>query len=125
MESHLRVEIVPRPDEPGYAARIDGAAFPIADFAVQTTESGTPMLSLILAPDGITIGEAPPIATPPPATAAPKVSTWGDRSRPDPRESIPGWQPERLGGQVAGHAEHRATGGEGGNPVVTALVVTA
>jgi hypothetical protein len=98
-------------EQEGYLARVNGAELPLTDFAVQyDPESGAPMLSLILAPDSLSIGE-PPTATPP-APAA-KVSSWGDASQPDPRESIPGWQPEKLSVQVAGHAEARETRAQG------------
>lgn len=139
MESHLRVEIVPRthgedgkaPIEAGYLARINGAEFPIVDAAFQT-EGGQPFLSLVLAPDSLSFGEAPASAPPLPQPQPAAVSRWGDGSVPDPRASIPGWQPEKLGNQVAGHAERvvlsslppmswlRRFGGEGGSVAVTA-----
>jgi hypothetical protein len=107
----------------GYLARINGGEFPLIDFAVQyDAESGAPMLSLILAPDSLSIGEAATGPTPPSAPAAFKVSTWGG-----------GFQPDSVGGQVASNAQrialhtsapmvrlHRNLGGEGGNVAVTA-----
>lgn len=137
MDSPLRVEIVPRshvedgkvPVEPGYLARINGVEFPIVDAAFQT-EGGKPLLSLVLAPDSLSIGESSIAAPPQPKPSA--VSSWGDGSVPDPRASIPGWQPEKLADQVAGHAERvvlsnlppmswlRRFGGEGGSVAVTA-----
>jgi hypothetical protein len=140
MESHLRVEIVPRTSDGSPAtARIGHAEFPILAYAVDLDDSGSPAVSLILQPDSLSIGN-PPAATPPAPPAA-QVSSWGDGSQPDPRESIPGWQPENLAEQVAGHAERVALrtwepsdgqerpsafkrlirlGGEGGNVAVTA-----
>jgi hypothetical protein len=162
MESHLRVEIVPReapaevtsprdgtcentdPNDAHltsegaayyakqqWSARINGAEFPLAGYAVEyDPESGTPMLTLALSPDSMSIGAT--LAPTPPAPEAPKqVLSWGDGSIPDPREGIPGYQPEGLGEQVAGHAERvalrhilspltylRRTGAGGGTAVV-------
>ena len=100
MESHLRVQIVPRPSEPGFLARVGGAEFPIVDFAVQS--EGGMFLSLVLAPDSLSIGDPPTAEVRP---AAPQVASWGDGRVPDPRESIPGWTAEGISGQVAEHAE--------------------
>lgn len=91
----------------GWAAHIGEQSFPIVDFAVQyDPEFRAPMLSLVLAPDSLSIGEPP--ATPPQRPGKPSVSSWGDGKQPDPRESIPGWQSESLGEQVASHAEQVA-----------------
>jgi hypothetical protein len=113
VESHLKVTLTPKrhlgdSDSTsdnvfdGWTATIGDTEFPVTDFAVTTDDSGTPAVSLVLSPDSLSIGEPPKPA--PPAPAA-KVSTWGDGSQADPRESIPGWQPESLGGQVADNAE--------------------
>jgi hypothetical protein len=142
MESHptpsRRPAVTIRKTPDGLIATVNDAAIAISDFAVGSDEDGSPCLNLVLMPGSLSIGE-PPAATPP-APAA-KVSAWGDASQPDPRESIPGWQPEKLAGQVAGHAERVALrtwepsdgqerpsafkrlirlGGEGGNVAVTA-----
>jgi hypothetical protein len=37
----------------------------------------------------------------------PPTSVWGNPSVPDPREDIPGWREQSLGGQVAGNAAGR------------------
>lgn len=105
MESHLRVEITPGADEQPPTVRIGSAEFRVVDYAVQT-DGGIPVLSLVVAPDSLSIGEAPAVSSPP--AAGPQISSWSSKGKPDPRESIPGWQPESLGEQVAGHAERVA-----------------
>jgi hypothetical protein len=102
VESHLRVEITPRAGDSQHLVKIGDATFPVADFAVQVADDGTPMLSLALAPDSVSIGVPPA-----PAPAAPRASSWGDGSHPDPRAGIPGWEPP-LGAQVANQAERVA-----------------
>ena len=98
-----RVEI--RESSTGRIARINDVDIPIVDFAVQT-DSGTPMLSLILTPGSLSIGDASAgAAALAPRDDAPRVAAWGDTSHPDPRESIPGWSPETLAGQIAANAE--------------------
>jgi hypothetical protein len=108
MESHLRVEIVPHPSDSGYLARIGDTEFPIVDFAIQS--EGGMFLSLVLTPDVMSIGDQSAAGAPPEIRpASPQIAAWGDGSIPDPREGIiPGWQPENLAEQVAGHAERVA-----------------
>lgn len=109
MESHLRVEIVPRTPS-GYLARVNDAEFPILGLAMLQSEGGM-VISLVLAPDSVRIGERS-ASEPAPETspAGPPVRAWGDPAHSDPREGIPGWTPEGLGPQVAVHAEMRHGG---------------
>lgn len=116
----------------GYLVRLGGAEIPAVAYDLQVADSGAPLVSLVLAPDSLSIGEPPASAPPLPQPQPAAVSHWGDGSVPDPRASIPGWLPEKLGNQVAGHAERvvlsnlppmswlRRFGGEGGSVAVTA-----
>jgi hypothetical protein len=114
MESHptpsRRPAVTIRKTPDGLIATVNDAAIAISDFAVGSDEDGSPVLTLVLMPGSLSIGE-PPATTP--SAAAAKVSTWGDGSQPDPRESIAGWQPENLAEQVASHAEARETRAQG------------
>jgi hypothetical protein len=108
MESHVPPSR--RPDvvidrTPGLVAIVNGAEIPIGDYALSTDEYGQPVLSLVLMPGWLSVGK-PPVSLR--ESAQPAVSSWGDGKQPDPRGSIPGWQPESLGEQVAGHAEQVA-----------------
>lgn len=117
----------------GYLVRLGGAEIPAVAYDLQVADSGAPLVSLVLAPDSLAIGDPPTAQQPPQAPpVAPQIASWGDGSIPDPRAGIPGWQPEKLADQVAGHAERvvlsnlppmswlRRFGGEGGSVAVTA-----
>lgn len=81
----------------------------VLDYAVQRDADGVVALNLVLPVDALSIGETPagqpaPVAQPGSPETPPR-STWGDGSKPDPRASIPGWEPSGgLGEQVAEQA---------------------
>jgi hypothetical protein len=112
MPDRIRVEIVRRTvDAGGYLARINGVEVPVLAYGLEQAEDGTPVLSLAFTPDSLQIGdpssggEQPQVRPSAPEKAQP--STWGAEDQSDPRESIPGWQPEKLSGQVAENAVTR------------------
>ncbi len=82
-------------------AQIDGGPqFPIIDHAMQTDVDGNATLSLVLSVDSLSIG-GKPATTAPPAEESKVVQVWGAPGQKDPREGLPGWEPEKLGEQVA------------------------
>nr|WP_221374405.1 hypothetical protein [Actinoplanes polyasparticus] len=87
----------------GWLARINGVEVPVLDYAVSPSESGV-ALNLVLPVDSLSIGD-PSLGQQPEASPAtpdqPAPSVWGASGKPDPRQNIAGWQPEKLGGQVA------------------------
>lgn len=110
----MHVQLTPHTAEDGqttfWLVGFDGAdPVAVADYAVQTDSDGMATLSVVLPIDSLTVGD-PSLSQPSPALrpAAPEQpapSTWGDPTKPDPREKITGWQPEKLGGQVAENAQ--------------------
>ncbi len=87
----------------GYLARIDGAMFPVQDFAVQHV-NGRIVVSLIFEATSLQVGEQLTSQTEfvtdldKPQAMTPKnerhpVSVWGKPAK-DPRSNIPGWTPE-------------------------------
>ena len=77
-------------------AVVNGTEVPLAAFDVQPPAEGSrqALVSLLVPVDHVHVG--PPVTEPVSAPVVraesePKVSTWGDPSVPDPRESIPGW----------------------------------
>lgn len=103
----LRVELVAHNDpdgSPRWFAKLNGTEYPIEAYGVEPGQTG-PLLSLLFAPSSIQIGEPSPGEKPAdPASEKPR-SVWGAPGRPDPREGIDGWTPEKLSGQVAANAE--------------------
>ncbi|WP_250029810.1 hypothetical protein [Paractinoplanes maris] len=82
-----------------WQARVDGGdAFKLLDLALQTDDDGNATLNLVLPVESLTIGDpslgarSPQVR--PAAPEQPAPSVWGASGKPDPRESIPGWQPE-------------------------------
>lgn len=59
-------------------------------------ETGQPLLTLMLAPDSLSVGERPtvPQATERPDRTSTPLKVWGDKQQRDPRERIPGWSPD-------------------------------
>lgn len=104
MEQQVAVQITPHSADDGvrYSARVNGAEFPVQAFSVEPDEQGRVFVSLVVEASAVQVG-APAEAKPQQLaeTKPPRVSTWGDPSLPDPRESLPGWDPERLGAMVA------------------------
>lgn len=111
----MHVELI-RPVEDGelVSARINGAEpIPVLDYALTPAgEGGSLALNLVLPIDSLTVGErpaadvaadCPSLVRPVPVDEQKVTQVWGSPT-PDPRESIPGWQPERLGEQVAQNA---------------------
>jgi hypothetical protein len=103
----MHVELIP-PAEDGavITARINGGdPIPVLDYAVSPGgEGGNVALNLVLPVDSLSIGDpklsqqAPQLR--PAVPEKPVVPTWGSPAS-DPRVTIPGWQPEKLGEQVA------------------------
>jgi hypothetical protein len=90
----------------GWKARINGAEFPVVTFSVEPGgEGGNALVSLLIPADAVQVGDPSTGAAPPQVRPAveekPTVQVWGSGGTPDPRESIPGWSPEKLGAQVA------------------------
>jgi hypothetical protein len=104
----MHVQLTPfsggNPDERYWLARVDGGPeFRVDDYAVQTEgQDGNVVMSLVVTVDALSIGDASRSGESRPAVPEkPPASTWGDGSKPDPRESIPGWEPEKVSGKVA------------------------
>jgi hypothetical protein len=90
----------------GWLARINGTEVPVLDYAVSPSETGV-ALNLVLPVDSLQIGDPSPGQEQPqvrPSAPEPTVHVWG-QSKADPREGLRGWQPEKLGEQVARNAE--------------------
>lgn len=70
-------------------ATIDGTNVMLHGYALDAADDGTPMLSLIVSPTSLTLGEKPAerVVTP--------LRTWGQAAR-DPREGLPGWSPQTV-----------------------------
>ncbi len=106
MSEQVRVEIIPRSEGGGHMARINGVEVPIVTYGVEPQEQdGTTLVSLLIPADSVQIGEPQVHVAEPEKTVR---SSWGAPGTLDPRESIPGWQSEALGEQVARNAEATA-----------------
>lgn len=109
MNDNIRVELTRTPDDM-WQASVNGAVIPLAGYLVEPDEDGRALVSLTVAADEVSVRRTP-VAAPAlvvqtaqaSGTPAPRA-VWGSPGR-DPREDIPGWQPEKLGGQVAGNAQ--------------------
>jgi hypothetical protein len=89
------VKITPGGEGEGYTATVNGTPIQIAAYIADPGDHGKVMVSLIVAADALQVG-IPPTRRDLEQTRQlnkPPVSTWGDKTRPDPRASIPGWQP--------------------------------
>jgi hypothetical protein len=118
----------------GWLARINGVEVDLLAYGVEQAPDGSPVLSIAFTPGSLAIGDPslggaqPELRPATPETT--QLSSWGAPGQRDPRENIPGWEPEGIGAQVAGHAERRATvggafrdliklrGGDGGSVVL-------
>jgi hypothetical protein len=82
----------------GWLARVNGTEVPVVAYGIEPADGGAQALvSLVVAADSVQVGDpsvgttAPPVR---PAVPEPKsVSTWGSATK-DPREGIPGWEPD-------------------------------
>ena len=74
----------------GFDVRINGVTLPAAVVAYQVTPGDRgPQVTVTFDADSVSVGARPSVST-----LAGRVSqSWGAGS-PDPRESIPGWEPE-------------------------------
>lgn len=97
------VQIVPGGEGGRYVATIDGTSLPIDSFVSEPGLDGRLIVSLAVYADSLQIGVPPQRPgldqtrrLEPPRNGAP-LSTWGDRSKPDPRSNIPGWTPPPAG----------------------------
>ena len=92
------VQVLPD-DGGGFTATVAGISLPIDSYVAEPGPDGRLVVSLAVYADSLQIGvppRRPDLDTTRrierPRNEAP-VSTWGDRSKPDPRANIPGWQP--------------------------------
>lgn len=102
----MHVRITSKSDgdnETSLLADVDGTKLPLVTYTAEPCEDGRTLVSLVVAADEVSVSRFP--ASEPASGVNPPLRVWGDRDLPDPRESIPGWQPERLGAQVARNAE--------------------
>jgi hypothetical protein len=90
----------------GYRLTVGGVELPvpITGYEAISTEDG-PAVTVTIPASRISIGDP---ASGKPETTAQPLRVWGQADLPDPRENIPGWEPESLGEQVAANAEARA-----------------
>lgn len=84
----------------GWKARIAGAEFPVVTFSVEPGgDGGSALVSLLIPADSVQVGDPSTGAAAPQVPAAveekPSLQVWGAPCGPDPRESIPGWAPEK------------------------------
>lgn len=90
-----------------WTARINGAEFPIYGYEAGALVDGRVMVTLSVPADALSVGSPTTAGSASPATdkpvEAPAVNMWG-RPGLDPRQNIPGWAPDTIGGQVAGDA---------------------
>lgn len=97
---------IPDRMQQGWKARIAGAEFPVVTYSVEPGgEGGSALVSLLVSAGSVQVGDPSTGAVPPQVRPAveekPTVPVWGAPGKPDPREAIPGWSPEKLGAQVA------------------------
>ncbi|GAA0494751.1 hypothetical protein Ade02nite_19780 [Paractinoplanes deccanensis] len=93
----------------GWQARVnDGEPFPVHDFALSPSgDGGQAVLNLVLPVGALSVGAPSATQQPAQALAPPNMPrVWGAEGTPDPRTNIPGFERERLGGQVAENARH-------------------
>jgi hypothetical protein len=80
----------------GLTARVNGAEFPIFGYEIAPTEDGRVLATLVMEVASLSIGDSSQTAAAPEVRQAPektKKGVWGQPG-PDPREGMPGWQPE-------------------------------
>lgn len=83
----------------GWQATVNGTAMPLDAFAVEPDEDGRVLVTLVVAADEVSVRRSP--AAPPAPAAAPETPksrrrVWGEPGTADPREGIPGWNPEQT-----------------------------
>ncbi len=81
-----------------YTATVNGVSVRVDSYIVEPDKDGRLVVSLAVYADSLQIGVPPRrgleetrILEKP---NQPPISTWGDRSKPDPRANIPGSQPQ-------------------------------
>jgi hypothetical protein len=108
------VKIVPSGEGGSLVATVNGTPIPIASYVAEPDDNGRVMVSLIVAADTLQIGVQPARRDMEQTRQLnkPPASTWGDRTKPDPRAHIPGWQPPPQAADAGrGHSgEHRLPG---------------
>ncbi|RKR92770.1 hypothetical protein BDK92_7250 [Micromonospora pisi] len=83
------------PGPPTFDVRVNGVLIPavVRGYEIGHSPTGTVVVFTVDA-DQVSIGRAAPVTTPEGRASR----SWGNPAQRDPRESIPGWTPEVVGG---------------------------